>query len=158
VLFDFETDSELDRMEWNCHTLQSLSAEHVTHGIRSLKVELYPSDYPGVSPVLTRSDWSGYKELCFDIYNPQEHVVTVIVRIDDQRQFPAYEERYNKGFLLRPGMNRMNIPFSTLLTSGSGRRLNLKGISRLMIFLSHPRERVVLYLDYIRLSRGERAV
>ena len=49
ILFDFESDSELDRFHWQCHTLFSLSDEHATHGKKSLKLELFPSDYPGLS-------------------------------------------------------------------------------------------------------------
>ena len=151
VLFDFETDSELDRLEWNCHTLLSLSDIHVTHGLRSLRVELYPSYFPGVTPILARNDWRGYKELCFDIYNPQRGEVPITVRVDDEPRTPPFEERYNQRFVLQQGMNRIRIPLSTLITSGSGRRLNLCGICRLTISLPHPHERTVLYMDFIRL-------
>ena len=49
VLFDFESDSELDQVHWKCHTLMSVCDQNVTHGKGSLKLELFPSDYPGFS-------------------------------------------------------------------------------------------------------------
>ncbi len=152
VLFDFESDSELDQLEWKCHTLYSLSDEHLTHGRKSLRIELYPSDYPGLTPILKENDWSGYGALCFDAYNPQKSVLPMIVRIDDQRQYSIYEDRFNKKVPLRPGMNHISIPLNTLLTSGTRRRLNVTSISRVLFFLPHPSERIVLYLDYLRLS------
>jgi hypothetical protein len=152
VLFDFESDSELDQLQWTCHSLYTLSNEHSTHGTKSIKMELYPSNYPGLTPKLKINDWSGYGAFCFDAYNPQKNAIPLVVRIDDQRQYPIYEDRFNKEVLLQPGLNHISIPLSTLLTSGKRRRLNVTSISRVLFFLSHPSERIVLYLDYLRLS------
>ncbi|MEW6417428.1 MAG: hypothetical protein AB1480_04820 [Nitrospirota bacterium] len=152
VVFDFESDSELDRIHWECHALFFLSDEHVTHGKRSLKMELYPSDYPGLTPIFKENDWRGFKALCFDIYNPEEKQVQVSVRVDDKKDYPEYKDRYNKRFILNQGMNQISIPLNTLVTSGKDRNLNLKNIYRLLIFTASPEKRVTLYLDYIRLT------
>jgi len=152
VLFDFETEAELDQLNWNCQTVYSLSNEHSTHGAKSLRLELYPSDYPGFDPSIKKYDaWKGYQEFHFDIYNPQQEEVRISVRIDDSKDYPDYGERYNKSFMLKPGFNNISIPLNTLITSGSGRKLNLKKIYQLLIFMSHPEKRTVLYMDYIRL-------
>jgi hypothetical protein len=153
VLFDFESDAELDRLHWKCPVLLSLSDEHVTHGNRSLKLDLYPSNYPGLHPMLEDNNWRGYKALCFDIYNPEERELSVSVRIDDRKDYPKYADRYNKRFVLTPGMNHMRIPLETLVTSGTNRKLDLGKIYRLLIFMVHPEKRVALYVDYLRLGR-----
>lgn len=151
VLFDFESDSELDRFHWKCHTLFSLSDEHITHGARSLRLELYPSPYPGLAPMLEENDWQRYKTLCFDIYNPEKAALRITVRIDDRKDYPDYGNRYNKGFVIQPGLNRIHIPFDSLITSRTGRTLDLKKIYRLLIFMVRPEKKVVLYVDYLRL-------
>ncbi len=151
ILFDFESDLELDQIHWECHTLLSLSNEYVTHGKRSLKMELYPSDYPGLDPKLEEKDWRGYKALCFDIYTPEDKKIQISVRIDDKKDYPEYKDRYNKRFILHQGMNQISIPLNTLVTSGTDRNLNLKKIYRLLIFTANPEKKVVLYADYIRL-------
>lgn len=151
ILFDFESPSELDQLEWSCHTMYSLSDEHATHGSKSLQLELYPTHYPGLTPILKKKDWSAYKVLSFDIYNPEEKNVQISVRIDDHKDYPDYKDRYNKRFILNQGMNRISIPLNTLVTSGTSRNLNLKNIYRLLIFTANPEKRVVLYVDYIRL-------
>lgn len=151
VLFDFESDAELDRFHWKCHTLFSLSRDHITHGEKSLKLELYPSDYPGLTPMIEKTNWSRFQALCFDIYNHQNEAVNLTVRIDDREDYPDHGDRYNKSFIMRPGMNRVNIPFDTLVTSGKGRKLNLRKIHRLFVFMARPERKVVLYVDYIRL-------
>ena len=151
VLFDFESDAELDRFNWKCHTLFWLSDEHVTHGTRSLRLELYPSEYPGIAPKLERKDWSGYRALCFDIYNPAKKELQISMRIDDLEDFPDYKDRYNKSFILQSGLNRMSFPLDSLVTTGGHRSLDLKNIYRVLIFMVNPSQKVVLYVDYMRL-------
>ncbi|MFQ6032509.1 MAG: hypothetical protein ACE5K2_06265, partial [Candidatus Zixiibacteriota bacterium] len=132
-------------------TLFSLSDEQATHGEKSLRLELYPSDYPGLTPMIEKRDWSRYDALRFDIYNPQYEAVTLTVRIDDRKDYPNYADRYNKRFILKPGINHVRIPLDTFVTSGTDRKLDLKNIYRVLIFMARPERRVVLYVDYIRL-------
>lgn len=151
VLFDFESDAELDRFHWKCHTLFSLSDDYVSHGNRSLKLELYPSEYPGLHPMIEENDWRGYKVLCFNMFNPGKKEIRLTVRIDDQKDYPNYEDRYNKTFNLKSGMNQLSIPLDTLVTSGPSRSLDLSNIYRVLIFVARPERKVILYIDHIRL-------
>jgi hypothetical protein len=128
VLFDFETDAELDHLHWQCFTLYSLSDEHISHGGRSLKLELYPSNWPGLTPKLAVRDWRGFKAVRLDVYNPSLKDVQITVRIDDRKDYPDYADRYNKAFILLPGLNNLSIPLDKLVTSGTRRNLDLKKI------------------------------
>lgn len=150
VLFDFESSSELDQLHWSCRTMYSLSDKHVTHGSKSLQMDLYPAHYPGFSPILKKRDWSAYRALSFDIYNPQKDRIPISVRIDDS-EYPEYKNRYNKSFVLQPGINHLHIPFDSLITSGTVRKLDLKSISNFLIFVVGPNRQIVLHIDYIRL-------
>jgi hypothetical protein len=152
LIFDFESDQELDFFHWKCHSLFSISSEHVTHGHHSLRLELFPSDYPGLSPQLKKQDWSGYRALAFDVFNPQNQVLNLTVRIDDRKDDPEYEDRFNQGFDLMPGMNSIRIPFSSLLTSRTHRPLDLKTIRGFLLFRSSPPQKEVLFFDYCRLE------
>jgi len=151
VLFDFESESVFDEFHWKCHTLFSLSDLYVVQGKRSLKLELYPSSYPGLSTKLKHHDWRGYQALCFEVYNPSPEMVSLVLRIDDRKESFEYSNRYNKRFMLKPGANQLNIPLTSLRTSGTNRPLELKNIYRFLVFLSHPEKRRILYLDYFRL-------
>jgi hypothetical protein len=134
VLFDFESDSELDHIVWKCHTLFPLSDEHATHGQKSLQLELYPSSYPGIVPMLKDNDGRAFKALCFDVFNPEQDQAPITVRIDDLPDYPNYDDRYNNTFLLKPGRNTITISLNSLVTSGTKRILNLQTIHRLLIF------------------------
>lgn len=151
VLSDFESEADLDRVKWQCHTLFSLSEENHTHGNRSLRIELYPSAYPGMTFDLPVHNWSSYKFLSLDIYNPREEVISLAMRIDDRKKSPEFNDRYNQSFPLKPGMNHLRIPLSTLVTSGTRRVLNLKNICRCMLFMVQPGKKYILYLDYVHL-------
>jgi hypothetical protein len=153
ILFDFESDSELERFHWRCHTLFSLSDEHATRGSKSLKLELFPSDYPGLTPKLAGNNWQGYNTFSFDIYSTQQKITPLTVRIDDSKDCLDHPDRFNKIFYLQPGANTISIPTDTLVTSGTKRKLNLKMIYRVMIFVAQPGERMVYYFDCIRLAR-----
>jgi len=151
VLFDFEADEELDQFHWQCHTLFALSDEHATHGTKSLKLELYPSEYPGLAPMIKNTNWSYYKVLRFDVYNAQDSDIKLSVRIDDSKDYPDYADRFSKSFIVKPGTNTIRIPFDSLITSGTKRLLNMKMIYRFLIFMVQPKEKAVLYFDNIRL-------
>ena len=151
VLFDFESDSDLDRMHWKCHSLFHLSDKHVSHGTKSLHLEFYPSAYPGFNPNLVKKDWQGYKAFCFNIYNPGEKELRITVRIDDRDDAPEYPDRYNHSFTIKPAMNRIRIPLDSLVTTGTHRKLDLNSIHQLIIFMVNPSQKVDLYVDYGRL-------
>jgi hypothetical protein len=153
ILFNFELESELDRFHWKCHTLFSLSNEHATEGTKSLRLEFFPSDYPGLEPRLRTNDWHSYNAFSFDVYNTQNTDVPLAVRIDDSEDDPDYPDRYNETFYLRPGANTVLVPLDTLITSGTNRKLDLKMICKIAVFMVKPAEKVVLYFDYIRLTR-----
>ncbi len=152
VLSDFESDTDLDRVQWQCHTLFSLSDRNVTHGNKSLQLDLYPSDYPGIAFELPMHDWSKYEMLSLDIYNPQEESLSLAMSIDDMKKYPDYKDRYNGSFSIQPGINHLRIPLASLSTSGTKRSINLKNIHRYMIFMAHPPKKYVLCIDYVHLT------
>lgn len=151
VLYDFESETVFDLFHWKCHTLFSLSDKYAVHGEKSLKIELFPSAYPGLSPALKHHDWRDYQALCFEVYNPAPDMIKLTLRIDDKKNALEYRDRYNKSFMILPGANILSIPLDSLKTSGTSKPLELKNIYRFLIFMSHPDKRYVLYLDYFRL-------
>lgn len=151
VLFDFETDGELNRLNWKCYSLFSLSRHHATHGVKSLKMEFFPSDYPQLLTKTKRNDWRGFSLFRFDVFNPQKRDVQITVRIDDRKKYPAYGDRYSKSLILHPGKNIVTIPLETLKTSVTERNLELQSIYRFFIYKAQPKEKIILYVDNIRL-------
>lgn len=151
LFYDFESDKELDWLHWKCKTLMSLSDRHVSHGSKSLKLELFPSDYPGFNPALKNIDWNNYSKLCFEIYNPEKSEQRLCIRIDDRVDNPEYNDRYNSSVILKRGMNYIEIELDSIITSGTERKLEIQNITKLLLFMVNPPEKITLYLDYLRL-------
>jgi hypothetical protein len=153
MLFDFEADQELDQLHWSCHQLYSLSPEHATHGSKSLKLELFPSDYPGLTTILPIKDWRGYKTFDFDMYNPSDLNIQISVRTDDKENYPEYNDRYTESFIVRPGSNHISIPLATMITAGTKRHLDFAHIHRLFVFIAHPKAKTTLFIDAVKLAQ-----
>ncbi len=153
-LFDFEFKEDLDRLNWNCHVIYGLDRRFVSQGKKSLKLEMYPpGSYPGMSTNSFEHDWSDYGKMCVDIFNPGKGQLSLTLRIDDKEDYPPYEDRVNKSFLVKSGWNEICVELNGLLTSGTKRHLNLANITRLYLFTGHPQRPLILYLDNIRLTQ-----
>jgi len=152
ILFDFESESELGKLNWECHKWFELSEEHATSGKHSLRVTLPPGQYPGINFEGIKKDWSKSNYFKMDIFNPSEEEFNFHVRIDDNKSGLEYANRFDKDFNLKPGPNHISIPMSSIQTNLRHRSLDLKRIKGMTVFLiknTKPRE---LYLDNIRLE------
>lgn len=150
--YDFEDPSILDDLHWQCGTLFRIAAEHATSGSRSLEVSFYPGpagdseSYPGLKLADFDSRWSGYRALTFDAFVPGDSPISLGLRIDD-RVNPDYADRFNRSITLSPGMNHIDIPLTSMMTSGSKRTLDLDSVMMVALFLPNPKERHTVFLD-----------
>ncbi|MCX8044927.1 MAG: hypothetical protein N3B18_12480 [Desulfobacterota bacterium] len=151
LLFGFERDADLDRLWWYCKTMYTRAREHATQGEYSLKVDFYPSHYPRFEPLMRTQDWSRYRALCFDIYNPSDSIITVTLRIDDRRTSPAFYDCHIQYLKLRPGHNAITIGIASLKGCKTQRPLRTKEIRRFMVFMYRPDRQHTLYFDNIKL-------
>ena len=96
ILLDFESDESLDQLFWKCHVSYTLSYENVTHGEKSLCIELYPDDYPGMMFRPRLKDWRGFQAFRVDIYNPNTNDTDLVLRIDDKKNPAGFDDRFNR--------------------------------------------------------------
>lgn len=150
--FDFEHDEELDRLRWECHELYALDSDHVMHGRNSLRLEIFSGKYPGLKISKFDPDWSSFRVLHVEIYNPQNDSLRLHIRIDDIRGNQPYADRFNSRLPLPPGWTHFALPLDSLVTSGTRRRMNLASIEKIDFFISHPDEPVTLFFDHLRLE------
>ena len=152
ILFDFESESDLQELNWECHKWFELSDANVTSGKHSLRVILPPGQYPGISFGEIKKDWSKGNYLKMDIFNPLDEDFKFHIRIDDHKSGWDYANRFDINFDLKPGMNQLSIRTESIRTNIHHRPLNLKKIRRMMVFIANnPKERNI-YIDNIRLE------
>lgn len=151
-LFDFESDVDLNYLNWECYKWFERSKEYATSGKYSLKVCLPPGPYPGINFKNIRENWSKNQYLMMDVINPSKEEFIFHIRIDDHKSGWEYADRFDMDFLLRNGLNKIRIPLSSIKTNIGNRPLDLRNIKRLMVFIPHNLKKRELYIDYIRLE------
>jgi predicted MPP superfamily phosphohydrolase len=152
ILFDFESESELEKLNWECHKWFELSGEHVTSGKHCLRVILPPGQYPGINFENIKNDWSQCNYLRMDIFNPSDEDLKFHIRIDDHKSGWEYGNRFNMNWELKKGMNHISIPTDSIRTNIHHRPLNLEKIKRMMVFIPDNPQKREIYIDNIRLE------
>ena len=151
MLYDFNHEADLDNLSWSCRTLYALDERHAVSGF-SLRLEMYPADYPGLKSRRMENNWQGYRMLCLEIFNPGPDL-RLACRLDDRDDNPSYADRVNLPVYLHPGANRVRLDLTALRTSGTKRPLDLSHIYGMYFFLCSPPEKTTLFIDDICLRR-----
>lgn len=152
ILFDFESQEELKKLNWECHKWFELSDRNATSGRYSLKVSLPQGRYPGINLEEIKSDWSNHHFLKMDVFNPSNEEFNFHFRIDDNKSGWEYANRFDLSVKLNPGMNSISIPTDSIRTNINHRPMNLKHIKRMMVFIPDNRQKREIHIDHIRLE------
>jgi len=153
VLDDFETAESLKR--WDGQV--TLSREHASHGLRSLKATLFPKI---LSTEKLSKDWQGHDRLLLDIFNPEPRDLMLGMGIYDELADDATADYLDEAFrvgrdlFLIPGMNHIEVELSGLQVSASTRKLALNKVRKFTITAGGMRRPVVIYVDNLRLVKG----
>lgn len=142
----FETDADLARMKLN-HVTASRSAERATDGTSCARLD-FPANlsWPGVSfdaaAHVGTTDWSGYDEIAFDVYNPNPGVPLVLYAKFHQIGGPA-DDKHPVWFA--PGAaNQVHIDLSRV-------SIDLSQVASLELYSFQVVAPFTVYLDNLRL-------
>lgn len=151
VLANFESPRDLDIWSGNIERV----TEPVREGRYSLAVYLEAQRFSGVGSYALRPDWRGYDELVFDLYNPYESALPIVLRINDrqhEQDGPRYADRFNRRLIVQPGWNEYRIALEDVRMAPKGRTMNLAEIQQVQLFVQELEQPRTLYLDYVRLE------
>jgi len=151
LISSLETSIEMDR--WSSkESAMSRTRLYATDGEYSLKVNLYPGIYPGISMDYLHNDWRGYGNLCFDVFLEGSTPLEITVRINDRKHNDEFTDRYNKGFRLHPGDNHISIRLGDVKNAPRGRMMDMGNITNICIFSYNLKEPRSMYFDNFRLK------
>jgi len=150
LLGSFETRMEMER--WEIEEGHERIAMHATNGKRSLRVDLSPGLYPGITLSYPCRDWRGYYTLSYDVFLDGTTFLPLSVRINDLAHNEEYDDRYIGTFSLRPGPNRITISLAEVEHAPRGRKMDMGRISILCIFSYKLKEPRTVYFDNFRLE------
>jgi len=152
VIADFKADwsSSFIRLD-NAEVMEGSSLGKTGNADLSV-IRFQQSEYPGISVVEPESDWSGYQRLRFRIFSSYEHGFNLVLRVHDMVHNQAFEDRYNKKILVRPGLNEFEIKLSEIREGPIGRQMDLKNITGLTLFSNHQNGQLQFELSNIYLD------
>ncbi|MFP4418876.1 MAG: VanZ family protein, partial [Chitinispirillaceae bacterium] len=120
---------------------------------RCARVQVMPEKkYPGIHMQELQSDWSEYSFFSFEIFNPQDTVLALTLRIHDRAHDGAYSDRFNHRIRLPRGAHRVCIPLDTIMHAPRRRLMRLEEIAGIIWFSSFSHHAYVYYIDNIMLS------
>ena len=151
VLFDFETDSDLDRFGWKCRSRFEISSDYSSTGKSSLRFEFHPANRVGFSTGDVPHDWSIYKSFDFWVYNPSGNTVPLNLQINRREPSGKFNHLIGKAFEIAPGQNKVSIPLEAGQQS-MGNQLSLLKVDGFYIFMKDIPSVTILYFDAFELQ------
>lgn len=151
LLAGFESSIEL----YGQKSTAELSAEFHTQGHYSLKLNLTTERYSGISFERLFNDWSAYKQLSVDIYNPSSLPFTLVLRVNDivhEKTGWMDEDRFNKRFQVKAGWNHLVFAIDEIQKAPAKRLMDLSQISLIVIYAAQLPEARTIYLDNLKLE------
>jgi len=164
-LANFETETEL--LRWKGGNYKRLSSEDLAFSEsfalhpkkinnHVLKIALNTKRYTGIVGAGLFRDWSGYRVLQFDIYNPNDYFLHLNVKVEDASSMSEgmkYDNRFNGIYKLYPGSNRIQVSLDEVANAPRNREMDLSAIRRLSFFFSRLPESSYIYLDNVMLVK-----
>lgn len=151
LLAGFESSIEL----YGQKPTAELSPQFRIQGHYSLKLSLTTERYSGISFERLFNDWSGFKQLSVDIYNPGSLPLTMVLRVNDiahEKTGWEDEDRFNKRFQVNPGWNHLVFTLDEIQKSPAKRLMDLSQISLIVIYTAQLPEARTIYLDNLKLE------
>lgn len=129
----------------------ALTRARASEGERALRVLGGAGDWAGASYAAGGKDWTPFRALALDVFNPREPF-TLFVRVDDDAGSPQGAGRFERGFDLARGWNRLRLPLVEVARGSKERGLNLRAIRRVAVFTGDGQPNRLWFLDNVHLE------
>jgi len=155
LLADFETPFEKSRFEGKTGG-GALTTEQAFHGRRSLRLALHPGPWSGMTMKYFPSNWRGYSQFYFAVYNPGTDVVSLEVSIQDaayRHGNKPFSDCFSQKIDLPAGAwTKVQIPLVEVQKGPRTREMDLSNVVGLGFFVDKEKRSLTLYLDTIGLE------
>lgn len=97
-------------------------------------------------------DWRDYAFLRFAVYSELDTSVNLVLRIEDSHHDRAYEDRFNRAIVIRPGVNPISISLDDVRQAPATRDMDMAAVRALSLFAVRIKKPFTVYLDDFRLD------
>lgn len=152
----FERPRELGN--WGPHgSVIKRTNEWSTDGEYSLSVQLKEGAYPGVAMLWLESTWADYSSFEFDIRNPGDQSLPIIVKLQDKQHSQTgfdYEDRFHQQVSLSGGETKhVIIDLAAVRSAPAKREMNMDQINMIDIFSVDVKGPTIFMIDHLQLKR-----
>ncbi len=157
VLSDFESSSSLDVWQGTCE----LSSQFASQGQQSLKVTLPRGREQALVSEKLPKDWSHFDWLAMEITSQESHPQILSLSLYDELADDEQANTWSEAFLatrklfLDPGRNHIRVLLKGMRTSSDTRLVALDRIRRLVLSNDSTSQDLTVFLDNLRLVRGD---
>ncbi|MEM9587335.1 MAG: hypothetical protein AAGA03_08630 [Planctomycetota bacterium] len=159
LLGSFESPVEFQRWYVRGCDVQC-SSRHVTNGNHSMRLNVKPGDYPGVTLIHMPGDWSRLDSLqvdmTLDAAAPVNSIV-IEVKVIDLVGRGSYQQAARKRWTLQPGKTKRLVMSRDEIVNGpDDRRLELEHVRYVDLLVIKPQQPFSVFVDDFRLTLRQR--
>ncbi|MCK5826658.1 MAG: VanZ family protein [Desulfuromusa sp.] len=156
LLSGFETPLETSR--WSCSAKRIRDDTVSFSGGSSLRLDLTTQRYSGIGLKDFPRDWSAYRSVSLQVFNPDQEPLLLHFRIHDQYHSKhknarnnVYSDRFNSSFKIVPGWNALQVSLAKVASAPKDRMLDLSRIAGMGVFVGKLTAPRTIYLDDVML-------
>ena len=153
LLSGFETPFEVSR--WSGSARRKVVDDIHYVGTSSLQIQLTTQLYSGLGLKDFPRDWSEYRFVSLQVFNPDSEPLTLHFRIHDRYHYDhdnAYSDRFNTSFTLKTGWNHLQVPLDKVAHAPKTRLLDLTQVAGMGVFVGKIPHKRMIYLDDVKLT------
>ena len=140
LLTEFEKPWTKSFVRFNKASLQGVANKKSQLEPTRFNFRFEPGVYPGVSIIEPVENWSAYQSLHFDIFSTNIDNVKIVLRVHDKQHNQDFSDRFNRHFILQPGLNRIVVELSEIRDAPYNRKLDMVNIAGVELFLTDVEE------------------
>jgi len=139
-------------VRYNNSEFQGLSVIQSRDGDKRYKIKFDSGKYPGVSMIEPEKDWSDYRELRFKVYSENAQEVSLVLRVHDAQHNQNYKDRFNRKYIIQPGINEIIVELIDIMDAPIGRKLDLSDVAGVQFYLKDNNAPIFLEIGNIFLE------
>ena len=107
--------------------------------------------WPGIELLEVFADWRAYEFLDLEVYSLESETLRLTLRVHDKAHNNEYADRFNREFMIQPGLNQLSVSLDEIKNAADSRQLDLSTIAGLIMFMTETEQLKRVQLDNIRL-------
>ncbi len=116
------------------------------------RLDLEAGTYPGIALDEPYPDWRWARSLVLTFFSDLDAPLPLVIRVNDKAHDNRYADRFNRQFLVRPGLNRIVIALADVRRAPDRREMDMRHIRQIIVFAYGLTAPTHVYIGPVRLG------